>query len=627
MAWRAGRLTFGFDKLTRRTKALIILATDFCLAVLALYLSLVLRLGQFWPEHTLSRAVPYFIVIPCLAVLISYWLRIPRMMVRSFNLFGLRYLGLLALTLTLIMLVMRFGLQIPLPRSVPAIFLVTYLVLLVLARFGFVSLVGWHQSRGRTRRNVLIYGAGTAGRQLQAALASSADYRPIGFIDDNPTLQGVSVGGLPVHARDGIERLIARANVTRIVLAMPGVSRLRRSQIVNDIKSLPCEIMTLPTVEELLSGAATPEEVRPATPDDLLGRKAVRLDLPEIHAAYSGRTVLVTGAGGSIGSELCRQVLEAAPKKIVLLDISEYALYAIELELNRLPAGRTVKIVAILGSVCDEKLIAGVFAAHAIDVVLHAAAYKHVPMVEKNEVQGVVNNVVGTRITAEAAVRAGVSRFILVSTDKAVRPTNVMGASKRLAELVIQDIQTRAEKTVFSMVRFGNVLGSSGSVIPLFHKQISRGGPVTVTHHEITRYFMTIPEAAQLVLLAGSFAKGGEVFVLDMGDSVKIIDLARNMIELSGLSVRDEDNPNGDIEIEVTGLRDGEKLYEELLIGENVVATPHPKIMTAMESHLPSEDMARLLKSLESAAEDGAPERIRALLKEAVDGYHAEIRV
>ncbi|MCP5086262.1 MAG: polysaccharide biosynthesis protein [Rhodobacteraceae bacterium] len=606
--------------LSRDTKARSMLLLDSFLSALAIYASIVMRRGSWWPVDTMEQAYPYLLLTPVFAFVLSFRLGIPWNMLRTFGVGSLQSLSMLAASVAACLVFLRFGFQMPLPRSVPAIFFVVYLVSIVGARLLILRFMRHEQSRDGSTEKVLIYGAGSAGRQLQAGLQGSRRFFPVAFVDDNPALKRVSVGGLRVYTSGQMKDVVRNMGVKKIILAMPTITPERQRHILNEIAELPCEILTLPSLEKLLTGQTLKDQLRPVEPNDLLGRQSVQLDLPELKEAYRGNSILVTGAGGSIGSELCRQIQHAEPSRIVLLEQSEYALYAIEMELLAVSEANA-EIVSALGSVCDAARVGQIMRDHDIDIVLHAAAYKHVPMVEKNVVEGVKNNVMGTKTVAEQAQKAGVSRLILVSTDKAVRPTNVMGASKRFAELVVQDLQMRNTATVFSMVRFGNVLGSSGSVIPLFQKQISLGGPVTVTHEEVTRYFMTIPEASQLVLLAGSFAKGGEVFVLDMGNSVKIIELARNLIKISGLNIKDASNPHGDIEIQVTGLRPGEKLYEELLIGDNVVGTPHPKIMTAMEDQHSPEETDALLADLERALKSGDGDSVIAVLTNAVEGY------
>ena len=468
------------------------------------------------------------------------------------------------------------------------------------------------------RLPVLIYGAGKTGQQLAAALAGDDRLRPVAFADDEPRLRGLTVAGLRVHGPDEVEALVARHRIGRIILAMPSTSEAARARLTRRLAGTGCEVHALPSFADLVTGrAVTPYESRPIDPSTLLGRDALENELPGVTDAYAGRRVLVTGAGGSIGAELCRQIASCGPTTLVLLDHAEHALFQIERELREMAP--EIEIMPILGSVCQAELVRVLMQARAIDVVLHAAAYKHVPMVEANAIEGMRNNVIGTRTVAMAAEEAGVERFILVSTDKAVRPGSVMGASKRFAEMIVQHLATRATRTRFSMVRFGNVLGSSGSVIPTFADQIGRGGPVTLTHEDVTRYFMTIPEAVRLVLLAATIADGGEVFVLDMGAPVRIRDIALRMIEGYGLTVRDAHNPRGDIEIKVTGLRPGEKLHEELLIGSDMLTTPHPRILRAQEGHLSEIELAKALKSLSEAIETRDVALLRKILAQWIE--------
>ena len=471
---------------------------------------------------------------------------------------------------------------------------------------------------------VLIYGAGSAGRQLASALRASQEMRVVGFIDDDPALHRATIDNVAVYGPDNLARITARRSVTDILLAIPSATRARRAEIVRELRELNLHVRTLPGVTDIARGNVSVSDLRELDIEDLLGRPAVPPDLDLLAETISGKVVLVTGAGGSIGSELCRQIAQRRPATLLLVELGEYNLYAIH---QKLVSQCTENdecpdhIVPLLASVTDARRMEEIFANWKPEVVFHAAAYKHVPLVEHNIVEGVRNNAVGTHICARLAREYGAARFILISTDKAVRPTNIMGASKRLSEMVLQAMNDEGGSTVYAMVRFGNVLGSSGSVVPLFRRQVAAGGPVTITHAEITRYFMTIPEAAQLVLHAGAMAAGGDVFVLDMGDPVKIIDLARNIIELSGLSVRDAANPDGDIPIEVVGLRPGEKLYEELLIGDNPIATSHPRIMRARERFLPMAQLTVKLGALNTAIGEGDAHATQALLRVIVPEY------
>lgn len=470
---------------------------------------------------------------------------------------------------------------------------------------------------------VAIYGAGEAGRRLVAAAASSHDLRPVLFIDDDPTLRGRLISGTPVATPADLPNLIEKYGIRRILLALPSVGRHRRQQILVNLEALPVHVQTVPDIADLVTGKARLDELREVDVADILGRDQVAPNQQLLDACIRGKSVMVTGAGGSIGSELCRQVIELGAVRLVLFEMSELALYTIEQELRERLRDRNLQVdlVPLLGSVHHQQRVHQAMTSFGVQTVYHAAAYKHVPMVEYNMVEGVHNNVIGTWYAAEAAEQAGVETFVLVSTDKAVWPVNVMGATKRFAELVLQGMTERSSRTRFCMVRFGNVLESSGSVVPLFREQIQRGGPVTVTHREVIRYFMTIPEAAQLVIQAGSMGKGGDVFVLDMGEPVHIADLAQRMIQLMGLTVRSAANPNGDIEIEYTGLRPGEKLYEELLIGNNVSGTRHPRIMRAYEEKLPWSVVERNLRQLLAATGAYDCDQMQKILLQAVNGY------
>jgi FlaA1/EpsC-like NDP-sugar epimerase len=484
---------------------------------------------------------------------------------------------------------------------------------------------------------VAIYGAGAAGNQLATALRMGRVMRPVAFIDDDKNIADRVIAGLQVYEPKHIPKMIDTTGAQEILLAVPSSSRGRRREILTLLEGFPLHVRSVPGFMDLASGRVKVDDIQEVDIADLLGRDPVPAQADLLEHCITGQSVLVTGAGGSIGSELCRQILALKPTTLLLFEHSEFNLYSIlsELEPRIARESLSVRLLPILGSVRNQEKLLDVMKTWNVDTVYHAAAYKHVPMVEHNIAEGVLNNVIGTLNTAQAALQAGVSNFVLISTDKAVRPTNVMGSTKRLAELTLQALSrelapvlfgdqanvSRVNKTRFTMVRFGNVLGSSGSVIPLFHKQIQSGGPLTVTHPKITRYFMTIPEAAQLVIQAGSMGLGGDVFVLDMGEPVKIVELAEKMIHLSGLSIRSEKNPQGDISIKFTGLRPGEKLYEELLIGDNVVATQHPMIMSANEDFLPWDVLKARLADLLVAIEEDDYARVRQLLRDTVSGY------
>ncbi|MBU2113071.1 MAG: polysaccharide biosynthesis protein [Gammaproteobacteria bacterium] len=488
----------------------------------------------------------------------------------------------------------------------------------LLARMFLIQRNNGHKER------VLIYGAGSSGRQLAQALLNGEQYHPVIFIDDDTTLHRSTILGIPVGGPAHITSLIKSHNISRVLLALPSVSRARRREVLDTLEDLPIPVQSIPGMSDLVDGSMRIDELQDVKIEDLLGRDPVAPKAKLLKANIKDKVVMVTGAGGSIGAELCRQIVLCEPKMLVLFELSEFGLYSIEQELSALINQQQleVQLKPVMGSVQQQRRLEKVMQAFKVQTVYHAAAYKHVPLVEYNVVEGVRNNVFGTLCAAEAAIASGVETFVLISTDKAVRPTNVMGASKRLAELVLQALAQRQRSTRFCMVRFGNVLGSSGSVVPLFREQIRKGGPLTVTHKDIIRYFMTIPEAAQLVIQAGAMGEGGDVFVLDMGEPVKIADLARRMIHLMGLEVKDEVHPNGDIEIQYSGLRPGEKLYEELLIGENVRETAHPRIMAADEVYLSWPEMASLLQQLEAMCDSFAVQQIIELLRCAPTGFN-----
>ena len=482
------------------------------------------------------------------------------------------------------------------------------------------------------KKNVVIYGAGSAGVQLAYALAHGRDFRPVAFIDDDKLLHRRKINGLRIYPLSSLSYLIDRHQVSDVLLAMPSANRARISELIRLLEPYAVHVMSMPGLSDIAQGRVTVDALQEVDIADLLGRNPVAPDQSLLHATISGKVVMVTGAGGSIGSELCRQIIKLQPLALILFEISEFGLYAIEKELNHLLTktkdSKHIEIITVLGSVTNAKRIEKVCKAFKVQTIYHAAAYKHVPMVEKNPGEAIWNNIFGTLHAAQAAINAGVELFVLISTDKAVRPTNTMGATKRFAELILQALRVlgsgvhiRSMQTRFTMVRFGNVLGSSGSVVPLFREQIARGGPVTVTDARIIRYFMTIPEASQLVIQAGALGQGGDVFVLDMGEPIRILDLAKRMIHLSGLEIKDEDHPSGEIEISFTGLRPGEKLYEELLIGDNVSETSHPRIMRAEEQIIPWVELEKMLETLEKAAKDDDFERVREVLKRAVSGF------
>lgn len=614
----------------RQVKKAGFLLLDWFLLPICLTLAFSLRLGFLDPGGPFGLRTPLASqeAWESLAVLAAsacavYFARLYRIRLHSFDMDSIARLASTSVVLVAIASVSSFFLETPFPRTSAVYFGLLFFALSTFSRVALLALVKVLRFSNVHRTPVAIYGAGLAGIQLASSLKFSLEVRPVLFVDDNPALQGLIVSGLRVHSPSKLADFAQRGKIKEILIGIPSLSRAKRKTLVERMGEYGCAVKVIPSYVDLISGRATVNDLRPVAPDQLLAREKVDLDVPEIAKAYAGRNVMVTGAGGSIGSELCRQLLDCNPRKIVLFERSELMLYTIEKEMEVLMKDAGIKVVAKLGSVIDESAVKDAIESENVEIILHAAAYKHVPLIETNEVEGARNNVLGTRILAQAAADAQIERFILISTDKAVRPTNIMGATKRLAELVVGDIQCRNKSTYFSMVRFGNVLGSSGSVVPLFQAQIEVGGPVTITHPEVTRYFMTIPEAARLVLLAGAYSKGSDLFLLDMGEPVKIMDLARRMIELSGRSVLNNENPDGDIEIKVTGLRPGEKLYEELLIDhQSLTDTPHEKIMCARVEGIVENQIAAMLNSIEEGVASRDPAIIRAAIKQYVAGYN-----
>lgn len=613
---------------SRTTKRIISLVYDTIAIVSAFYMAAFLRLGTFQ-----SQFLDKDITVIAITLVVSLAVFIRMGMYRAI----LRYMSTPAmLTIVgcvfisaLVLATASFLTNSRLPRSIPFIYLTIALLLIGAPRLMVRSVIMMLSRRSvDCKEPVIVYGAGYTGHQLTLALQGS-QYKPVAFVDDNPALNGTVVANIKVYHPRMIEALIRTHRVSKVLLALGSTPNSRRAQVIKRLESLAISVQTVPAIPDILSGKARIEHIRDVEIEDLLGRDPVTSQPELMGACITDKVVMVTGAGGSIGSELCRQIIQHRPRAIVLFELNEFSLYQIERELMDTQSYRDhhINLYSILGSVQKEHRVETIMRSFGVQTVYHAAAYKHVPLVEHNIVEGVRNNVYGTWYAAEAAIRAGVESFVLVSTDKAVRPTNIMGASKRLAELVLQGLAKRQTNTVFSMVRFGNVLGSSGSVVPLFREQIKNGGPVTVTHPEMVRYFMTIPEAAKLVIQAGAIGTGGDVFVLDMGEPVKIVDLATRMIHLSGLEVKDDDRPNGDISIEFTGLRPGEKLYEELLIGSNVAGTQHPGILRAEEHHLTWEETKNLLDELDVACHSYQCDRVKQLLVEAPTDYKASMLI
>jgi FlaA1/EpsC-like NDP-sugar epimerase len=607
-------------ELPRRLKRLISVCTDCVMIPLALWTTISLKEGR--PESSLSDW-PAFLVVLAVSIPIFVRAGLYRAVIRFL---GHKAIFAVALSVALSALILGAAgmlFQIPvLSWSVAAIY--SFVALLYVAGSRFV--VRYYLLRRYlmpTVARVAIYGAGEAGAHLSNFLLTTRAFDPVIFIDDNKGLRGRFVNGIKVQLPEHLPSLIKAHGIDRILLAVPSLTRRRRREILNQLEPLGVHVQTVPDIEQLVTGNANLADLREVDVADLLGRDAVPPKDGLFDACIRDRVVMVTGAGGSIGSELCRQIIGLNPRRLILFEMSELALYNIERELRGLAEKNKLhlELIGLIGNSHDRFRLRDIFTAYRVQTVYHAAAYKHVPIVEQNVVEGIKNNVIATWYAAEAAHDADVETFVLVSTDKAVNPTNVMGATKRFAEIVLQGLQRRGSKTRFCMVRFGNVLASSGSVVPLFNEQINAGGPVTVTHPEVIRYFMTIPEAAQLVIQAGSMAEGGDVFVLDMGKPVRIGDLARRMIHLAGLTVRDEKNPEGDIEISYTGLRPAEKLYEELLIGNNVTGTEHPMILRAIEHSLPWDRVQELLNEVMAAMSRFDCQRTLQLLSDVVAEY------
>ncbi|MDO9046104.1 MAG: nucleoside-diphosphate sugar epimerase/dehydratase [Methylobacter sp.] len=639
-----------FILLPRQKKALILISADVLFAMFALWAALALRWGELYiPKHDEWYL---FAAAPVIAVPIFIKMGLYRAIIRYIE---VRALWTIIQATTLYALVFAFVLYESgikgVPRTVLPLNWLNMMLLVGSSRFFarwwlgevYLNLGGGRGIKSHSKKNVVIYGAGNAGVQLASALSYGREFRPIAFIDDDVFLQKQKVNGLRIYPLSSLRYLIERHQVSDVLLAMPSANRARKSEIIRLLEPFAVHVMSMPGLSDIAQGKVTVDALQEVDIADLLGRDAVVPDQSLLHANIAGKVVMVTGAGGSIGSELCRQIIRLQPNSLILFEISEFALYAIEKELHHLLTKRRassrladgihaipgdiknageIKLIPVLGSVTNAKRCEKICNTFRVQTIYHAAAYKHVPMVERNPGEAIRNNIFGTLYTAQAAIKAEVETFVLISTDKAVRPTNTMGATKRFAELILQALSLNAvNKTRFTMVRFGNVLGSSGSVVPLFKEQIARGGPVTVTDERIIRYFMTIPEASQLVIQAGAMGHGGDVFVLDMGEPIRIVDLAKRMIHLSGLEIKDAEHPEGDIEICFTGLRPGEKLYEELLIGDNVSKTDHARIMRAQEHVIPWVELEKMLATLEQATEDDDFERVRGILADAVTGF------
>lgn len=618
-------------RLSRRTKRAIVLSLDALLCIAAVWIAFSLRLGEWdLSSHGIDLVA---LAALCLWFPIALYAGVYRAIFRAVGSGMMVGLGISIAVMTAPMVAVFMLVGVPgVPRTIaimqPMIFFLLLALSRIVARYLMVDLLN-HRTFDGERRRTLIYGAGSAGQQLASSIRLEAGMALFGFVDDDPRLHGHRLDGVKISHSRHLGTLIATYGITDVLLALPSISRARRKRIVDGLQRFPVHVRTLPAMRAIVDDRVSISDLREVDIEDLLGRDPVAPHPELLDRTIAGKVVMVTGAGGSIGSELCRQIIRHQPTHLILAEQSEYALYAIGRELDAMighDGQCAVSVIPELVNVAEAGSIGRVMEHWRPDTVFHAAAYKHVPLVEANVVSGARNNVFGTWHTAVAADRAGVGHFILISTDKAVRPTNVMGATKRVCELILQALAAGGSTTIFSMVRFGNVLGSSGSVVPLFKQQIRSGGPVTVTDMRITRFFMTIPEASQLVIQAGAMARGGEVYVLDMGKAIKIADFARSMIRLSGMTVRDDANPDGDIQIVEIGLRPGEKLYEELLIGDNPEATAHPRIMQARESHLAIERLLPTLDRLRAALDKGRRGTILSILCELVPEYRPQVK-
>lgn len=616
--------------LDRQTKKIIAFLADSIICFIAIWLAFSLRLGdwQLWNAPVRTVMLASFLVWPPLFFLFGVYRSIFRFAGSGTITELARAIVVFLLAMTAVFTVIGLpGVPRTIGILVPILFFLGLMISRIMVRYIISDLLGQRAFGGETKR-VLIYGAGSAGQQLALSTRHYPGMFLLGFVDDDKRLRGQRLDGSPVFHSTELAAQVERLRVTDILLAVPSMSRSKRKKIVDDLEQLSVHVQTLPQIQDIVAGKVSIADLREVEVDDLLGRDAVVPNTLLMGRTIVGKTVMVTGAGGSIGSELCRQIMAIGPRKLILVEMTEYALYKIEQEIaESIRLGHfsgDIDVVPELINTAAKRPVLSLLETYRPDTVFHAAAYKHVPLLEHNPISGMGNNIISTRNLTDAAERSGVSHFILISTDKAVRPTNVMGASKRVCEQILQAKAKAGSKTRFTMVRFGNVLGSSGSVVPRFKEQIASGGPVTLTHKDIIRYFMTIPEAAQLVIQAGSMANGGEVFVLDMGKPVKIYDLARTLINLSGLTVRDEQNPDGDIAIEEIGLRPGEKLFEELLIGENPMPTKHARIMQAMEGHLPWSELSTALDAMEVHIHAGDRDQAVRLLRELVPEYQPE---
>ncbi|MEL6241599.1 MAG: nucleoside-diphosphate sugar epimerase/dehydratase [Pseudomonadota bacterium] len=612
------------QSLSRTQKQYVLITVDSLLIPVALFFALSLQISPIGARVVMSEfleILPYLIL---LAAAVSVSMGASAIQLKTYEATAIGQSAVYAFLVAGISTSLTIVAKVPVAISTQIVFGISLFVFTVLSRIVLLQIVSAIYRSAPNRMRVLIYGAGSTGMQLVSALRNHDQIDPVAFVDDNAALHGMTVARLPVFTPARVPEIAVSKKIDRVLLAVPSLSYPKQAQIARRLQKMGLEVQALPSFSQLIGEEELVEKLTPLNPNVFLGRAEVAEDFDAQSNAYIDKTVLISGAGGSIGSELCRQVIRSRPKKLVLFELSELALYNINTEILQAAEGGEISVVPILGSVTDAQQVRKVLADHDVDVILHAAAYKHVPLVESNPLAGMANNVLGTHILAAEGSAANVERFILISSDKAVRPTNIMGASKRLAELVIQDLASRvptAETPKYSIVRFGNVLGSSGSVIPLFQDQLRRGGPLTVTHPNVRRYFMTVQEAVNLVLQAGAMAKGGEVFVLDMGKPINIDQLARQLIESSGYTVRDAGNPDGDIAIEYTGLRPGEKMAEELTLSGALIGSGHRKIFFANEAKLSEIEVASALSKLRQALASGDEEAARQVAMRWVEGF------
>lgn len=607
--------------LTALQRTLIFLSLDLALLPVALLLSFTLQILPETPLETLAKnstTIPYLVIA---AVAMSLWLGLPAVRLNSFAENGTERTATIALFLSGFSAFLGSWSTDPLPLGTHAIFGICYFLSITSVRLILARIVTSLNRRASPRHRVIIYGAGVAGSQIASALRGHKTIDAVAFVDDNTSLRGIIIMGLPVYSPAHMRDIVKNHKVDRVLLAMPSLSQAKLAQVATRIQKLGVDVQALPSFAQLIGDRELLDKMVPVAAQSFLPRPSNYVSQENNPDAYQDRVILVSGAGGSIGSELCRQLLSCKPKRLVLYELNELALYNVHQELNLTAETSQTELVPVLGSVTDATQVQKALLEHQVQVVLHAAAYKHVPLVQANPLSGLANNVIGTQRLAKAAQEANIERFILISSDKAVRPTNVMGASKRMAEQVVQDLASRSTNTIFSIVRFGNVLGSSGSVVPLFQEQVRRGGPVTVTDPHMTRYFMTIHEAVQLVLRAADAARGGEIFVLDMGKPLSILQLARQVIESAGYRVRDGNTVDGEIEIKIIGLRPGEKITEELTLADNLIRTPHPKIFSAPENHLSEIEVAAAIKMLQAALATGQDQAAHQVIEKWVEGY------